>query len=92
MLQSVLFILVASTAGWIAYRGFSRVRRNILLGKDEAIQDHPGLRWKNMLLVAFGQQKMFQNWIPALLHLALYVAFVITQIELIEMFCSKRKC
>ncbi len=84
MLQSVLFILVASTAGWIAYRGFSRVRRNILLGKDEAIQDHPGLRWKNMLLVAFGQQKMFQNWIPALLHLALYVAFVITQIELIE--------
>ncbi len=84
MLQSVLFILVASTAGWVAYRGFSRVRRNILLGKDEAIQDHPGLRWKNMLLVAFGQQKMFQNWIPALLHLALYVAFVITQIELIE--------
>jgi heterodisulfide reductase subunit C len=84
MLQSVLFILVASTAGWIAYRGFSRVRRNILLGKDEAIQDHPGLRWKNMLLVAFGQQKMFQNWIPALLHLAIYVAFVITQIELIE--------
>lgn len=84
MLQSVLFILVASTAGWIAYRGFSRVRRNILLGKEEVIQDHPGLRWKNMLLVAFGQQKMFQNWIPALLHLALYVAFVITQIELIE--------
>ncbi|MFN7325131.1 MAG: 4Fe-4S dicluster domain-containing protein [Chitinophagales bacterium] len=84
MLQSVLFILVASTAGWIAYRGFSRVRRNILLGKEETIQDHPGLRWKNMLLVAFGQQKMFQNWIPALLHLALYVAFVITQIELIE--------
>lgn len=84
MLQSVLFILVASTAGWITYRGFSRVRRNILLGKEETIQDHPGLRWKNMLLVAFGQQKMFQNWIPALLHLALYVAFVITQIELIE--------
>jgi ferredoxin len=37
-----------------------------------------------MLLVAFGQKKMFTRPIPALLHLALYVAFVITQIELIE--------
>jgi len=88
MLQSVLFILVASVAGWIAFRGFSRVRRNILLGKAESINDQPQLRWKNMLLVAFGQQKMFQNWIPALLHLALYVAFVITQIELIEIIAD----
>jgi ferredoxin len=39
-----------------------------------------------MLLIAFGQQKMFQNMIPALLHLCLYIAFVITQIELIEIF------
>ena len=37
-----------------------------------------------MLLVAFGQQKMFTRPIPAILHLCLYVAFVITQIELIE--------
>ena len=39
-----------------------------------------------MLLVAFGQKKMFSRPIPALLHLCLYVAFVITQIELFEIF------
>lgn len=37
-----------------------------------------------MLLVAFGQKKMFKNMLPAVLHLFIYVAFVITQIELIE--------
>lgn len=39
-----------------------------------------------MLLVAFGQKKMFSRPIPALLHLMIYAAFVITQIELIEIF------
>jgi heterodisulfide reductase subunit C len=37
-----------------------------------------------MTLVALGQKKMFARPIPALLHFCLYAAFVITQIELIE--------
>ena len=37
-----------------------------------------------MLLVALGQKKMFTRPIPALLHLCLYAAFIITQIELLE--------
>lgn len=84
MLSSVLFLVLTASIGWFAFRGFSRVRRNILLGKDELITGDASLRWKNMFLVALGQQKMFKNWLPAVLHLALYVAFVITQIELIE--------
>jgi heterodisulfide reductase subunit C len=39
---------------------------------------------RNMLLIAFGQKKMFKRWIPAIFHLFIYVAFLITQIELIE--------
>ncbi|MEL6650924.1 MAG: (Fe-S)-binding protein, partial [Bacteroidota bacterium] len=39
---------------------------------------------KKMLLVAFGQQKMFKRWLPATLHFFIYAAFVITQIELVE--------
>ncbi len=84
MLQSLIFIAVAAAGGWFAFKGFSRIRRNILLGKDQVINDRPTERWRNMLLIAFGQQKMFQNWIPAVLHLAIYVAFVVTQIELLE--------
>lgn len=84
MLSSVLFLILTASTGWFAFRGFSRVRRNILLGKDELVSGDASLRWKNMFLVALGQQKMFKNWLPAVLHLALYVAFVITQVELIE--------
>lgn len=86
MVQSILFLFVAGAACWFAWKGFSRVRRNILLGKSGAINDRPGERWRNVVLIALGQQKMFKNWTPALLHLFIYVAFVITQIELIEIF------
>ena len=41
-------------------------------------------RWKNVLLIAFGQKKMFKNLLPAIFHLFIYVAFLMTQIELIE--------
>lgn len=61
-----------------------KIRRNILLGRDIDRTDRPLERWKTMILVAFGQKKMFNRPVPALLHLFLYVAFVITQIELIE--------
>ncbi len=57
-----------------------------MLGKKENISDNPSERLKNMLLVAFGQKKMFKNITPAILHLFIYVGFVITQIELIEIF------
>ena len=62
------------------------VKSNIQIGRKLERKDKVAERWKTMLLVAFGQKKMFQNPLPALLHLAVYVAFVITQIELIEIF------
>jgi heterodisulfide reductase subunit C len=70
--------------GW----NISKVRSNILLGKDLKINDRKGERWKVMALVALGQKKMFARPIPALLHLCLYAAFVITQIELIEIIAD----
>jgi len=86
MIQTLLFLLVAGASSWFAFKGFSRVRRNILLGKDEPTPGDAAQRWKNVLLIAFGQQKMFKNWIPAVLHLFIYVAFVVTQVELLEIF------
>jgi len=86
MLQSLIFILVTAAAGWFAWKGFSRVRRNIFLGKPEVIGGQVAERWQSVALVAFGQKKMFKNWLPAVLHLFIYVAFLITQVELIEIF------
>jgi heterodisulfide reductase subunit C len=86
MLQSIIFALTALLALGFAVYQFRKVYFNIRLGKDEDVSGHHGTRLKNMLLVAFGQKKMFKRVIPAVLHLFLYVAFVFTQIELIEIF------
>lgn len=86
MVQQIAFILISAAAIGVAVKAFGKVRRNIMLGKDEAVTGDTGQRFRNMLLVAFGQQKMFKRWIPAVLHFIIYVAFVITQVELIEIF------
>ncbi len=81
---AVLTIVGFGFFGW----NISKVRSNILLGKDVKRNDQKGERWKVMTLVALGQKKMFARPIPALLHLCLYAAFVITQIELIEIIAD----
>jgi len=84
MFQILLFIAVLAATGWFAAKGYGRIWRNIQLGKAEKTEGNTVERWRNVLLVALGQRKMFKNWLPAVLHLFIYVAFVITQVELIE--------
>ncbi len=60
------------------------IRRNILLGKDADYSDRPGERWKNVLLLAFGQKKMFRNPLVAVLHFFIYAGFIIINIEVLE--------
>jgi len=83
-LQNIIFgILLVVGFGFFTAR-ILQIRKNILLGRDLDRSDNPAERWRTMLLVALGQKKMFSNPIPAFLHLAIYAAFVVTQIELIE--------
>lgn len=84
--QIYLFIAFTAIAGVIAYMGYRRVYTNVMLGRKEDLTDNPGQRLKNMILVALGQKKMFKYLTPAVLHLFIYVGFVITQIELVEIF------
>ncbi|MEL6969966.1 MAG: (Fe-S)-binding protein [Bacteroidota bacterium] len=86
MVQQILFIIVAGGAFAYATKQFLQIRQTILLGKDEVVEGDTSERWRNVLLVAFGQKKMFKRWLPALFHLFIYVAFLFTQIELIEIF------
>ncbi len=86
MIQQIAFLLVSIAALGFATKQFLTIRRNIFLGKEEKISGNSGKRWRNVFLVAFGQSKMFKRWIPALFHFFIYAAFVITQIELIEIF------
>jgi ferredoxin len=83
-IQQILFVIVTGLAIWIFTKKASEIRRNILLGREEPYNDRPGERWKNVLLLAFGQKKMFRNPLVAILHFVIYAGFIIINIEVLE--------
>ncbi|MFK7101130.1 (Fe-S)-binding protein [Flavobacterium oreochromis] len=83
-LSSLFFLIILGVGIGFFTKNVKKIIRNIKLGKDINRSDRSSDRWKNMLLVAFGQKKMFTRPIPAALHFVLYSAFIITQIELVE--------
>ncbi|MGB1217974.1 MAG: Fe-S oxidoreductase, partial [Saprospiraceae bacterium] len=86
MIQQIIFVILCLIVFKLAFDRYNRIYKNINLGKDYDTTGHDGTRMKNMLLVAFGQKKMFKRIVPALLHLTIYSAFLVTQIELLEIF------
>ena len=84
ILQQVLFVLLAGFGFWFFWRNMSKIRRNIFLGRKEDRNDNPSERWKNVVLLALGQKKMFKKPIVAIMHLIVYVGFIIINIELLE--------
>ncbi len=84
VVQQILFIALAAVSIYIFAKKIKEMRRNILLGRDEDLTDNPGQRWKNMVLLALGQKKMFKKPLPAFLHLAVYAGFVIINAEILE--------
>lgn len=84
MISNIIFtVLIISAFTWFGINA-KRIYANIKLGRSLDRTDNPKKRFKTMLLVALGQQKMFKKPLPAFLHLCIYAAFMITQIELIE--------
>ena len=84
MLEQISFVIILLIAGYFLFRRIGFIRRNILLGKEKEIKDQPARRMRNLLLIAFGQKKMFKRPIPAILHLFLYVGFLVINIEVLE--------
>ena len=84
IVQQVLFVLLCVTAIWLFARKAKQIRRNILFGRDEDYSGQPSLRWKNVLLLAFGQKKMFRNPLVALMHFVIYAGFIIINLEVLE--------
>ncbi len=84
ILQQIAFVLILGAAGYFLSKRIKYLRRNIFLGRAEARNDQPGLRWKTMALVALGQQKMFKRMVPAFLHLLIYIGFLVINLEVLE--------
>ncbi len=84
MIQQFAFVITLGIAAYFIRKRALRIRDNIKLGKANSIKDRPGERLQNMLLVAFGQKKMFKKIIPAILHFFIYVGFLVINLEVLE--------
>ena len=84
LISGIIFLILSVIAFYIFGKKILTIKRNIHLGRPVELNDQPNARWKNVFLLALGQKKMFQNIPVALLHLILYVGFIIINIELLE--------
>jgi heterodisulfide reductase subunit C len=83
-LPNIIFAITLIIGVGFFVKNVKKIIRNIKLGQKVNRTDNASARWKNMALIALGQKKMFTRPIPAILHFTLYAAFIITQIELLE--------
>ena len=83
-LPNVLFVLLlVGSVGYFA-TNVNRLRRNINLGRDIDVSDHKTQRFKNMAKIALGQTKMVVRPIAGVLHIIVYLGFIIINIEVLE--------
>ncbi|WKZ59537.1 MAG: 4Fe-4S dicluster domain-containing protein [Cyclobacteriaceae bacterium] len=84
MIQQVVFAIVLLGFSFFIARRIGGIKRGIQLGKQTPLTSDSSARWKNVLLIAFGQKKMFKRFIPAVLHFFIYAGFLIINLEVLE--------
>ena len=83
-LDNILFFIILSIGiGYFAIN-VKKILRNIKLGQDVDRSDNPSERWKNMAMIALGQSKMVKRPVAGILHIFVYVGFVVINLEVLE--------
>ncbi len=83
-LDNIVFAIVLGIGFGYFYANVKKIIRNIHLGTDVNRKDNPKARWSNMAMIALGQSKMVKRPIAGVLHIIVYVGFIIINIELLE--------
>ena len=83
-LPNIIFTLLLISAGGFFAKNVGRIKRNIYLGKSIDRTDQSKERWGNMARIALGQSKMVKRPIAGILHVVVYVGFILINIELLE--------
>ncbi|PPL03425.1 (Fe-S)-binding protein [Parapedobacter indicus] len=84
VISQLIFAVLFVAALALAIFNARKIIQNIRLGRSEQRADQTGKRLQTMLLVAFGQKKMFKRPFAALLHLFVYLGFCIINLEMLE--------
>ncbi|MBC8266084.1 MAG: (Fe-S)-binding protein [Flavobacteriales bacterium] len=83
-ISNIVFLVVFAIAIGFFTRNLNRIIANIKLGRDIDRSDRTRDRWKNMFRVAMGQSKMTRRPVAGILHIIVYLGFLIINIEMIE--------
>lgn len=83
-LPNILFAIALILGIGFFARNVKKLVRNIKLGRDVQIHDNTSKRWKNMAMIALGQSKMVKRPIAGILHIVVYIGFIIINIEVLE--------
>ncbi len=83
-LDNIFFLIILCIGVGYFALNVKKLVRNIKLGRDIDRSDNPSARWGNMAMVALGQSKMVKRPVAAILHIFVYVGFVIINIEVLE--------
>ena len=83
-IDNIIFFIAMVVGFGLFFKSLKEIYRNILLGKKIDRSDQKAERWEIMARVALGQSKMVKRPIAGILHIFVYVGFVIINIELIE--------
>ncbi|MBP4142342.1 (Fe-S)-binding protein [Flavobacterium sp. P4023] len=83
-LDNILFAILLIIGFGYFFRSVQKIRRNINLGTDVNRSDNPKARWTNMAMIALGQSKMVKRPVAGILHIIVYLGFIIINIELLE--------
>jgi len=84
IIEQILFILLVAFAIFLFAKKAGEIKANINLGHDENLSDNKTERWRNVLLLALGQKKMFRYPLVGIMHFVIYAGFVIINIEVLE--------
>jgi heterodisulfide reductase subunit C len=79
----LFFIILAIGIGYFTIN-IKKIVRNIKLGQNVNRSDNSGERWKNMAMIALGQSKMVKRPVAGLLHVIVYIGFVVINLEVLE--------
>lgn len=84
LLPNVLFVLLLGVAIGLFARNVKKINRNIQLGREINRSDRSNERWGNMARIALGQSKMVKRPLAGILHIVVYIGFILINIELLE--------
>ncbi len=84
ILSQLIFALLLIIAAFLFIKSILRLRFNTTLGKRITETEDKPQRWRNVFFLAFGQKKMFKRPMLAIMHLIVYLGFLIVNIELLE--------